>query len=169
METVFVFCPDWSRFVGPSNGLPHLLAYCDFLSASLSCMFRTQQQHSTAYLHNFPERPECTSSAEVPSSAQRTAFWAIPLVSEWCGGLTYRDSNSQVCVKRRLREYRQSRKSCCASVSCVTCRACEAVSAKIAPGVGVFRIRVLLLLLLLLHLRSVAPLVSRSFFFHVHW
>ena len=53
-----IFVPNWSLswkkdfqrfqpqngFTGPSNGVPNLVSYCDFLSASLSCMFRKEQK-----------------------------------------------------------------------------------------------------------------------------
>ena len=48
-------------------------------------MFRRWQQHSIESAHHFSCRPDCNSTADVPSFTLRTALSAIPCVSDLCG------------------------------------------------------------------------------------
>ena len=59
-----------------------VFSHGDFLSATLSGLFRKSQKHSVASLQNFSERPDWTKSAEVLVFALRTVCSANPLVSE---------------------------------------------------------------------------------------
>ena len=58
---------------------------CGSPSADVSCTTSPLQAHSIQSAHHSSSRPDCISTADVPSFALRTAGSAIPFVSDLCG------------------------------------------------------------------------------------
>ena len=93
MNSSFVSLSEFGRYstcapsgiTGPLKDLPNLRSYGVVTSARWSWTFRGFQEHSIESDHQFSFRPDCNSTADVPSLTLRTALSAIPLVSDRCG------------------------------------------------------------------------------------
>ena len=70
---------------GPLKGIPNRLSHGVFPSDKRSWMFRRKQEHSIESDHHSLPRPDCNSTADVPSFTLRTALSAIPFVSDLGG------------------------------------------------------------------------------------